>query len=342
MKKYKFFMRGQKTLEDIARGSAIVAKILAADKDLANWAEHFQRVDKIYALGCGSSYWLAFLVAAFFRRAGRDATAVPASEFFLTGYPVPRRTLALVFSQSGETTETVRAAAQAREQGAAVFAVINRGAGALAKMADGFFLTPAGSEQILATKSFAAGLAAAYLFAHYLTGARPDDLSGLPVLYEKILALDIKPLVRCLAPAVRAYSLGIGLDYGLAGEAALKLGEGAGLQITALPALEISHGYKANLDGVPVLVVGLQTAYHKVYENLIREIRQAGARIISFSPLNLPLAADCNVEIPGPGDTAIFTAVKLLQRLAVETALARGLDPDQPAGLAKTVRRVNF
>jgi fructoselysine-6-P-deglycase FrlB-like protein len=126
---------------------------------------------------------------------------------------------------------------------------------------------------------------------------------------EQVLAAPVPPALL----AARQFTfLGTGWTYGLANEAALKLREAAGMWTEAYPAMEYRHG--------PVSVTGQESV------------------VWLFGPPPDGLAA----EIAAAGGTAWFGGDPLaelvrVQMLAVGLARARGLDPDRPRNLTRSV-----
>ena len=127
---------------------------------------------------------------------------------------------------------------------------------------------------------------------------------------ERVLA---EPLPAELLAARQFTFLGTGWTYGLANEAALKLREAAGMWTEAYPAMEYRHG--------PVAVTG------------------EGSVVWAFGIAPDGLAD----EVAEAGGTAWFTGEDPLaelvrvQRVAVALARDRGLDPDRPRNLARSV-----
>ena len=107
--------------------------------------------------------------------------------------------------------------------------------------------------------------------------------------------------------------LGTGWTYGLANEAALKLREAAGMWTEAYPAMEFRHG--------PVAVTGEHSVvwlFGTPPDGLGDEIGAAGGTAWF-------------------GDEDPMAELVRVQMLAVAVARARGLDPDRPRNLARSV-----
>jgi fructoselysine-6-P-deglycase FrlB-like protein len=107
--------------------------------------------------------------------------------------------------------------------------------------------------------------------------------------------------------------LGRGWSTGLAREAALKVQEAAAARSEAYPALEYRHGPLSTATEESVVwLFGVDD------DVLVADIERTGATVIVS-------AADPQAELV------------LAQRIAVATAMARGLDPDRPRHLARSV-----
>jgi fructoselysine-6-P-deglycase FrlB-like protein len=136
------------------------------------------------------------------------------------------------------------------------------------------------------------------------------DLSALPDAAARELA---SPLPPGLTEHREFTFLGRGWAAAVADEAALKLREASRTWAESYPAMEYRHGPISVSDpGTVVWALG------EVPPDLIADARRTGATVIT--PDTDPLAA-----LIGP------------QRLAVALAERKGLDPDRPRALARSV-----
>lgn len=255
--------------------------------------------ERVAVAGCGTSWFMAQAYAAAREEAGHGETdAFAASEM-----PAGRRyDRVLVLSRSGTTTEIVQLLERLR--GSAPTVAITAVAGTpVAQAADAVIeLAFADEESVVQTRFATTELA--LLRAHL--GFDPGPAAAEA---EQVLAEQVPPALL----AARQFTfLGTGWTYGLANEAALKLREAAGMWTEAYPAMEYRHG--------PVSVTG---------ENSV---------VWLFGPPPDGLAA----EIAAAGGTAWFGGDPLaelvrVQMLAVGLARARGLDPDRPRNLTRSV-----
>ena len=255
--------------------------------------------ERVAVAGCGTSWFMAQAYAAAREEAGQGETdAFAASEM-----PAGRRyDRVLVLCRSGTTTEIVQLLE--RLCGTAPTVAITAVAGTpVAQAADAVIeLAFADEESVVQTRFATTELV--LLRAHL--GFDPGPAAAEA---EQVLAAPVPPALL----AARQFTfLGTGWTYGLANEAALKLREAAGMWTEAYPAMEYRHG--------PVSVTGSESV------------------VWLFGPPPDGLAA----EIAAAGGTAWFGGDPLaelvrVQMLAVGLARARGLDPDRPRNLTRSV-----
>ncbi|TDA29865.1 MAG: glutamine--fructose-6-phosphate aminotransferase, partial [Hadesarchaea archaeon] len=128
----------------------------------------------------------------------------------------------------------------------------------------------------------------------------------------------------------------------LALEGALKVKEISYLHAEALAGGELKHGTLALLErGTPVVAVAVPgEARGRLMSNL-EEMRARGARMIVVAEEGdgeSPKHADLLVRVPEAGELlSPLTFILPLQLLAYHLSVGRGLDPDRPRSLAKSV-----
>jgi fructoselysine-6-P-deglycase FrlB-like protein len=218
--------------------------------------------------------------------------------------PIGRRyDRVLVLSRSGTTTEILQLLDRLRGTvpTVAITAVTQAPIGQLAD--DVIDLGFVDEESVVQTRFATTELA--LLRAHL--GIDPGPAADAA---ERVLA---EPLPADLLAARQLTFLGTGWTYGLANEAALKLREAAGMWTESYPAMEFRHG--------PMAVTG------------------EGSVVWVFGPPPDGLAG----EIAAAGGTAWFgredpmAELVRVHRLALALARARGLNPDRPRNLARSV-----
>ena len=171
-----------------------------------------------------------------------------------------------------------------------------------------------------------------------------EHCKEIPNYIEEVLAQapDIEQLTKRMINANNAFFIGRGLDYTLCMEGALKLKEISYIHAEAYAAGELKHGTIALVsEGVPVIAAATQKhVYSKVISN-IREVKARGAYVILLSKdkeITDPSICDVHINLPDVSDEfTIFESVVIFQLIAYYTSVGKGLNPDQPRNLAKSV-----
>ena len=311
---------------------------------------------RVYAAAAGTSLHAALL----FSRLASLYAGVPVYTFTASEYrwllpSVSEGDVLVAVTQSGETADTLEAMRGFAEKGARVVAVVNVPSSAATRLADITLYTRAGPEvAVAATKTFTAQtavLAALALRVAAETGGLGDgeaasmlrELRGAPRLMARVLEAGGewgRRLGWRLAAAGSAYYLGRGLSVPLAMEGALKLKEIAYVHAEAYPAGESKHGPIALVEpGFPVVFVDLGDESEKLLGN-VEEMRARGAYTALVGPKGSQGcgAADYCLQLPpAPLHVAAVTYIAPLQLAAYHASVTRGVNPDRPRNLAKSV-----
>ncbi|WP_135365047.1 SIS domain-containing protein [Halosimplex halophilum] len=328
-------MIGQQSNGEIREGCTVVHELVTGSPELSSLVDGVDAAEEVVLLGCGSSFWTGVVGKHVLADAGVPARAEYASEFLFGNHQVDEGTLVVGLSQSGETTETVRALERAERLGAETTALTNTAGSALPELADRTYVTPAGRERaVMATKSVDAAVAALYLLADAVGDDGPA-LSGVGDRCRNALAPDLSGALSVLTGTDCLYTLGTGPFHGLAGEAATKFTEATRHHSTPLSTLEIGHGPLANCDGDAAVVFALD-GEAAIYRHVLARLTDAGAETVAVCPAGAEYDATATVEVPRPVET-VLPALKLVQRLAREGAVELGYDPDDPPALSKHV-----
>ncbi len=256
-----------------------------------------QRGERVAFVGCGTSWFMAMAAAAF-----REDAGLGESDAFAASEVSARRSYdrIVAFSRSGTTTEVVRLLAVADAPTTLITAVA---ASPAEHHATSTIVLPYADEYSVVQTRFAT-TALALLRSHL-----GDDLAVAVADARAALAID----VASLAPALQATFVGTRWAVGLAHEAALKAREAAQLWTESYPAFEYRHGPVAIAEEGR-LVWGLD----RESAGLRREVEATGARYVHHS-------LDPMAELV------------VAQRFAVAAAVRRGLNPDRPRSLTRSV-----
>ena len=319
--------------------------------------EELSQVDRVYIIGCGTSYNVGLIAKTLIEHWARIFVSVEfASEFNYADVLVTDHTLCLIITQSGETADTLAAARRLKGMGCKIFAITNVLGSSAAREADGTLYVQAGPEVAVAsTKAYTAQMVASALMALRLAFANGSmtpcdvemiyrELRQVPDLIREIFnrSWQDKQAVPIFQDATSALYLGRGTNSTTAYEGALKMKEIAYVHAEAYPAGEMKHGPIALIEpGFPVLAVVPDDHVHdKTVSNIMESIAR-GAKVVA-------VATDGDEEVAQLCEQVLWVpkmdeyivpivAVVHLQMLARYVAKAKGLDVDKPRNLAKSV-----
>ena len=256
--------------------------------------------ERVAVVGCGTSWFIGQSYAALREASGHGETdAFAASEM-----PEGRRYDRVVaLSRSGTTTEILQLLAQL-DGTMPILAITASAQTPVAAAADAVIALDFADELSVVQTRFATTELA------LLRASLGQDMTPVARTAEEILA---SPLPEVLTTARQFTFLGTGWTVGLASEAALKLREAAGMWTESYPAMEYRHGPAAVTGpGSVVWLLGPPP------DGLDAEVRAAGG-------------------IPWHSDEDPLAELVRVQLLAATVARARGLDPDRPRNLARSV-----
>jgi glucosamine--fructose-6-phosphate aminotransferase (isomerizing) len=246
-------------------------------------------------------------------------------------------------SQSGATEEIVTTQEWARECGAATLAVANVADSPLVSAADLALVTRAGPEvAVPATKTYLTQLVAMAVLVGALLdepGELDAQLDRAPGEIERLLLVPVGEAVAALHDADYAVVSGRGLMMGTALETALKLEETCKRPVRGYSYADLRHGpISVVTQGMTALLVAAPDGpLAAALVDLAADLAARGARVVGIGG-DAAFARACAVHVPGPDLTeavAPLGAIVPGQRIVESLALALGLDPDNPEGLAK-------
>ena len=318
----------------------------------------FKRTEHVHIVACGTSFHAGSIARYFVEQICKIPCSVEiASEYRYRNPVVPKNSLFVTLSQSGETADTLAALRLAKQGGyLASLAICNVPESSLVRESELVMLTRAGPEiGVASTKAFTTQLAALGMLVvaiakHHGTDAERERglvtrLIELPSLMEKTLALDpiIHKLAERFADKEHALFLGRGALYPIAMEGALKLKEISYIHAEAYAAGELKHGPLALVDAdMPVIAVAPNNDLLEKLKSNLQEVRARGGELIVFADPEAGIEPSDGVTvITMPKHVSYFQAPAVytipLQLLSYHVAILKGTDVDQPRNLAKSV-----
>ncbi|WJK41040.1 sugar isomerase [Solwaraspora sp. WMMA2056] len=273
--------------------------------------------ERVAVVGCGTSWFIAMAYAGLRERAGHGETdAFQASEF-PTGRHYDR---ILAISRSGTTTEITDLLAAVADPTRSTV-LVGDPASPAAHLAGHVVALPFADERSVVQTRFATSVLA-LLRAHL--GA---DVAAIAADAEVTVRAPL-PINPALVDQVTF--LGRGWTVGLAHEAALKCREAAGFWSEAYPAMDYRHG--------PIAVAGphrMVWAFGEIPDHLADDVAATGAAFVHSRTNGVYAILDRWAAGRQPLDP--MADLILAQRFAVALADSRGLDPDNPRHLTRSV-----
>ncbi len=309
----------------------------------------------VQIVACGTSYHAGLVAKYWLEEVGIPCSIEVASEYRYRKVVVPKDSLFLTVSQSGETADSLAALRGIKDKGyIGSLCICNVAESSLVRESDVSLMTRAGPEiGVASTKAFTTQLVALRLLTIALARRMGltaeeeerlvNELHALPRQVEVVLSLSdaIETMANAFSDKRNALFLGRGTFYPIALEGALKLKEISYIHAEAYPAGELKHGPLALVDAEMPVVCALpdDPLLDKVLSNL-QEVRARGGELFLFSDhsVNIELDHYQNLTLSDiyPGTAPIVYSIPL-QLLAYHVAVIKGTDVDQPRNLAKSV-----
>jgi len=321
--------------------------------------EFLDRGDKVFMIAAGTSYHACLAASYMFSKLARLATyPVIASEFIENyGHSIDIGTVILAVSQSGETADVLNALEFARLRAATILGITNVVGSTLTRISRAYLLQNAGPEiGVAATKTFTSQLIVLAQLALRLAKKRgkiaqyemdefKERLHEMPDVVSHVLEETkdrMQELAKKYAKEKFFIFLGRGISTATALEGRLKVMELSYIPCIAYPAGESKHGPISVVEkGVPVFFVCPKDETRKTIIGNIEEMRARGAKIITIGNKDdeeLMEISDDYIGLPDVHELlSPIIYVLPFQLLAYYLAIERGLDPDKPRNLAKSV-----
>lgn len=256
--------------------------------------------ERVAIVGCGTSFFMAQAAAVLREESGQGETDAFAASEFPAGRSYDR---VVALTRSGTTTEVLELLGRLRGHTRTTAVTADPHTPVMESADDVVVLDFADERSVVQTRFATTALT---LFRAHL-GLHSDAVVG-----DARTALDT-PLPEELVGCAQFTFLGRGWTVGLANEAGLKMREASLAWTEAYPAMEYRHGpISITTHGTATWMLG------EAPEGLAEQVRRTGGLWVD-------------------GGLDPLAELVRAQRLAVAVAAARGLDPDQPRHLTRSV-----
>ena len=316
--------------------------------------------DVVYLVGCGSSF-NACNVGSYYLNNIADVLSIPVigGRFFeeFKNLKPKGNMVILNVSQSGETKDIINTINFAKPKGFHILGMINVPGSTVERVSEAHANTGAGIERsVPATKTYT-NQVLLFLILAARVGLKKgkisyqkfeklkEEIHQISTLVEKTINTTIdkaKELAKELSERNAMTLLGYGITHGVALEGALKIREINYISAEAMYSSEFKHGPLSIVsDGYPVIYVVAPNDKYFITSHISEVECRDGRPIVIGEPikgLDKHVKPGDYIELPKSSHfiSPILAAIPL-QFLALYMSLERGINPDFPRNLSKTL-----
>ncbi len=315
-----------------------------------------RNIKHLVIVGCGTAYHAGLLAGYYIEQFTPEITVetVIASEYRYRNAYIPKDSVALIVSQSGETADTLACLREIKKQGIKTIGIVNAIGSTIAREVDGGTYVHVGPEiSVASTKAFTSQVVAMVMFGLTIAqakGVKPgnlrpyvEEIAKLPEEIRSVLKAvekDVKEIATQHKKYEHAIYLGRDTAYPTAMEGALKLKEISYIDANAYAFGELKHGPLALIDDrfFEIALLPEGDLYDKAVSN-VQEVLARGGHIIAVTNVkkfDLPVENIIKIKT----SLEIFTPLLMnlvSQLFAYYMTIAKGYNVDQPRNLAKSV-----
>ena len=315
-----------------------------------------RKIKHLIIVGCGTAYHAGLLAGYYIEKFTPEITieTVIASEYRYRDAYIPKDSVALIVSQSGETADTLACLREIKKQGIPTIGIVNAIGSTIAREVDGGTYVHVGPEiSVASTKAFTSQVIAMVMFGLTIAQAKGvkssiltpyiKEIAGLPEEIRKVLdgsVETVKKIAKDYAKYDHAIYLGRDVAYPAAMEGALKLKEVSYTDANAYAFGELKHGPLALVDDrfFEVALVPDGVLLEKSVSNVQEVLARGGHMIVVTNSDEFDLPVESVVKITT--SMKLFAPLLMnlvMQLLAYYITVDKGYNVDQPRNLAKSV-----
>jgi len=282
-------------------------------------------------LGCGTAYHSCLIGEYLLNKLERFKVNTSLESTIEINKKIKKNHLHIIVSQSGETADCIRVAESIKKHGGKILVITNQDKSSILKFADYVILTKAKKELAVAsTKTYCAQV---FVFAYIYNLLANKNYKFHAKLFEKtltnyILNLNVDNIVNEFENVDKTILIAKDVDHLTMLEASLKIREINYIYTIPIISSELKHGTLSLIEeGSKILSLNTSSNSLKL-SHAINEIKSRGGKVIEFDNFVLK-----NIE---ESFKPIFAIIPF-QLFTYKLAIKRGLNPDMPRNLAKSV-----
>ncbi len=315
-----------------------------------------RKIKHLIIVGCGTAYHAGLLAGYYIEQFTPEITieTVIASEYRYRSAYIPKDSVALIVSQSGETADTLACLREIKKRGIKTIGIVNAIGSTIAREVDGGTYVHVGPEiSVASTKAFTSQAIAMVMFGLTIAqakGVKPgvlrsyvEEIAKLPVEIGKVLEVarpEVEKIAKKYAEYDHAIYLGRDTAYPTAMEGALKLKEISYVDANAYAFGELKHGPLALVDDrfFEFALLPKGVLYDKAISNIEEVMARGGHVIVVTNADDFDLPVENVVKITTSIEVFAPILMNLVSQLfAYYMTIAKGYNVDQPRNLAKSV-----
>ncbi|MCG2825180.1 MAG: glutamine--fructose-6-phosphate transaminase (isomerizing) [Thermoplasmatales archaeon] len=333
-------------------------KVMDESEFIDKFLEYIEEADQVYLVGSGSSYNACVCGAYYFNKIAHiPVTPVIAGSFVDSfGNAITEKSVIICVSQSGETKDVINVVNYCRKtEKGKILGVLNVLGSTLMLSSEAYLPLACDLEvSVPATKTFL-NQVVLLLYLALQIGGRKNTLSKrkineikrevekLPELLSKTIKItkkECEKLSKKLVDVADIYCLGYGLCHGITLEGALKIKEITYAHCEGMYSSEFKHGPLAIInEKYPVIYVTIPEDAHMIISHM-NEVACRGGNVITIAEECKSLRENSTNYIPVPTTSALIAPILNiipLQLLAYYWSINKGINPDFPRNLSKTL-----
>lgn len=289
----------------------------------------FKHYKKITFLGCGTAYHSCLIAEELL------SDMFECNCFLASNYKVDKKIkhnhLHIIVSQSGETADCIKIANEIKAHKGKILILTNQRNSTITKYADFLLLTQAKKELAVAsTKTYCAQVFTFAYIKHILQDKTYQlDIFGLKSRLEAFIkGLDVSSLVPLLN-SDKLILIARDIDYLTILEASLKIREIDYIYTIPMISSELKHGTLSLIDENAVVIALNTNTNSNMLLPALNEIKSREGKVIEIDKF----IDFCNIDYCYKPIFAIIP----FQLISYQLAVSKGLNPDMPRNLAKSV-----
>lgn len=363
-KKQQYFNKNINYFSQKTETHYMLSEIKEIDKALINTINNLkndtilpktiaQKIKEVVFIACGTAYHSGLMISKLCEEMFKiPSKSLIASEFNSSSQIINKNSLYVFISQSGETADTLFALDYVKQKGGITLALTNAPDSTITRKAHYLLFTSAGKEiAVASTKAYNCQILTGYILCNYIFSQKSKINFSIKEIEKKLQSFsnqlkelinrnDEERLSHLFKDVKECFFIGRHYDYVTSMEASLKLKEISYINCSAFPSGELKHGTLALIDekSIVVAICSHKNQIKKI-ETALNEIKSRGATIIIVSQFKFnSLLYDYKLTLP-ECDNEINNILSIIpmQKLAYYVSLIKGLNPDKPRNLAKSV-----